>query len=245
MNRLSIAAVAAVSTIAFAQFASAADLPRKAPPAPLPPPVYSWTGFYIGGNGGGAFSKTDWTFFNGINSEAFGQDTSSWTVGGQIGYLYQFAPNWVAGIEVSGNAMALEETSISALNVDRSRTSEITDLLLVTARLGYASNNWLGYIKGGYANAKIQFNTFIPSTGQVTTRSSQRDGGWTVGAGVEYGFTPYITAGVEYNFARINIGDRNQDVSPGFIVPETVTSAKTDIQTVWARLNFKFAPFTQ
>src|ERR1700729_304750 len=31
--------------------ASAADMAFKAPPPP-PPPVYSWNGFYIGGNGG-------------------------------------------------------------------------------------------------------------------------------------------------------------------------------------------------
>jgi outer membrane immunogenic protein len=244
MNRLSIAAVAAVSTIAFAQFASAADLPRKAPPAPLPPPVYSWTGLYVGGNAGGAWSSTDWTFFNGVNSEAFSQDRASWIAGGQIGYLYQFSPNWVAGVEVSWSGTHLDTTSLSVLNADRSRQSSIIDLLLVTARLGYASNNWLGYIKGGYANSRVEFNTFVASTGQVTTRSSERDGGWTAGAGFEYGFTPNITAGVEYNFARLNIGDRNQTVSPGFIVPETVSGANADIHSVWARLNFKFAPFS-
>src|SRR5262249_2982113 len=51
MHRLSIAAVAAVSTIAFAQFASAADLPRNTP-APPELTVYNWTGWYVGGNFG-------------------------------------------------------------------------------------------------------------------------------------------------------------------------------------------------
>jgi hypothetical protein len=64
-----------------------------------------------------------------------------------------------------------------------------------------------------------------------------------VGGGFEYGFNLYISAGIEYDFSRINIGDRNQIVTPGFNVPETVTSAHADIQTVMARLNFKLFPF--
>ena len=52
----------------------------------------------------------------------------------------------------------------------------------------------------------------------------------------------YVSAGIEYNFARINVGDRNQAVTPGFVTPETVTNAHADIQTVWARLNFRLSP---
>jgi len=54
MRRLSATFIAAVSTVAFAQIAAAADLPRKAP-IYTPPPVYSWTGFYIGANIGGGW----------------------------------------------------------------------------------------------------------------------------------------------------------------------------------------------
>jgi outer membrane immunogenic protein len=54
MHRQSLAIIAAVFAAAFAQIASAADLPRKAPAytPPPPPPVYSWTGFYICANVG-------------------------------------------------------------------------------------------------------------------------------------------------------------------------------------------------
>src|SRR5262249_50671960 len=117
-----------------------------------------------------------------------------------------------------------------------------SDLLLVTGRLGYARDNWLGYVKGGYANSKIEFNTSVASTGQTSSTSSERDGGWTAGAGVEYAFSPNVSVGGEYNFARINVGDRNQAVTPGFVTPETVSNAHADIQSVWARLNVRFAP---
>ena len=52
MLRLSATLFAAVSVIAFTQIALAADLPRKAPAYRPSPPVYSWTGFYIGLNAG-------------------------------------------------------------------------------------------------------------------------------------------------------------------------------------------------
>jgi outer membrane immunogenic protein len=51
MRRLSIALIAAASTIALTQIASAADLPRKAP-AYVPPPVADWSGVYVGLEGG-------------------------------------------------------------------------------------------------------------------------------------------------------------------------------------------------
>jgi hypothetical protein len=40
-----------------------------------------------------------------------------------------------------------------------------------------------------------------------------------------------------------DVGDRNQAVTAGFVTPETVTSAPSDIQTVWARVNVGLTPF--
>ena len=171
----------------------------------------------------------DWTFFNGIVTERFSQSNSSWLGGGQVGYLHG---NWVAGIEVSYSATDLKHTSSALLAFDRSRNSNIDDLLLVTARFGYASDRWLAYLKGGYANAQMGFDTIVTSTGAPTTTSSRRDGGWTVGAGWEFAITQGLSFAVEYDFARIEVGDRSQLVFPGFIVPETITNSHADIQAV-------------
>jgi outer membrane immunogenic protein len=243
MHRFSAVPIAAVFIVAFGQASNAADMPAKAPrPAITSLPAYNWTGPYIGGNVGGAWSTTDWTFFNGATFEPISQNASSWVAGGQIGYLYQFDRRWVAGLELSWSGTNLKATSVSDTVADRLRESKISDLLLLTGRLGYASDNWLGYIKGGYANSKLGFNTFVASSGLRSSTSSERNGGWTVGGGIEYAFSPFVTAGVEYNFVRVNIADRDQSVSPGFVTPETVTGAHADIQTVWARLNVRLAP---
>src|SRR5664279_4216732 len=79
--------------IAFAAPAFAADIPArtysKAPVYTPPQAIYNWTGFYIGGHLGGAFA--------GDNS-LVGSD-ARFMGGVQGGFDYQFAPNWVAGVE--------------------------------------------------------------------------------------------------------------------------------------------------
>ena len=82
----------ALATLAAAP-ALAADMPArtysKAPVYTAPALVYNWTGFYIGGHLGGAFA--------GDNSL---QGSDARFLGGvQAGFDYQFAPNWVMGIE--------------------------------------------------------------------------------------------------------------------------------------------------
>src|SRR5436189_2061430 len=78
---------------ALAGQALAADIPArtysKAPAYTAPAVVYNWTGFYIGGQVGGAFA--------GDNSL---QSSDARFLGGvQAGFDYQFAPNWVIGAE--------------------------------------------------------------------------------------------------------------------------------------------------
>ena len=65
MKRILIASALAFAT---AVPAFAADLPPDAAPPPRAPvayipaaPVFSWTGFYVGLNAGGAFGSSSWT----------------------------------------------------------------------------------------------------------------------------------------------------------------------------------------
>jgi outer membrane immunogenic protein len=106
-----IAAIALVGTPAFA-----ADMAVKAPPPP-PAPVYSWTGWYVGGNVGYSWgnANTDLTGNGNVTNSTspsgilftrdfnFGGSNSTQLNGviggGQIGYNYQFSPNGVLGLE--------------------------------------------------------------------------------------------------------------------------------------------------
>ena len=71
-----------VGLIALTASAAAADMARPvAQPyykAPMVAPVYSWTGFYIGVNGGGGFGSSSWDSTGSFN-------TSGGLVGGTLG----------------------------------------------------------------------------------------------------------------------------------------------------------------
>jgi len=118
MHRTSFAAVATASAIAFTQIASAADLPRK---APAYTPFFSWTGCYIGGNIGYGWGRETVSISNlgettgvpelaGVSLGPVTGNTNGVLGGGQAGCNYQFAPNWVIGIEGDGKQPTSRET---------------------------------------------------------------------------------------------------------------------------------------
>ena len=51
---------AIAATLATGATAYAADIPRPVYKAPVAAPVYNWSGFYLGGQAGGAFSDSTW-----------------------------------------------------------------------------------------------------------------------------------------------------------------------------------------
>ena len=116
MRRLSIAVIAVISTVALTQIAVAADIPVKAPIAPVTAP-YNWTGFYAGANVGYSWgrSNNDWDIFArdlggggplcapapGFAFCATGSDSNklNGAIGGlQAGYNWQRG-NYLIGIE--------------------------------------------------------------------------------------------------------------------------------------------------
>src|SRR4249919_3609642 len=107
MKKFLLGTVALIA-LGMAAPATAADLAArpytKAPP-PMVAPIYDWTGFYIGGNGGWGSSHKcfDVTNFQSLIPSAEGcHNATGGTIGGQIGYRWQ-ASNWVFGLEAQGN----------------------------------------------------------------------------------------------------------------------------------------------
>ncbi len=196
MNKnLLLAAVSLVALSATAP-ALAADLaarPYTKAPAMIAT-VYDWSGFYIGINGGGGSSHATWDFV-GVGREG-SHDATGGTVGGQIGYRWQ-SGQWVFGVEGQGNWADFSGDNTSALFATRNRT-KIDAFGLITGQVGYAWNNVLVYVKGGAAVVSNKYE--ISSTaGALLSSSSDSRWGGTVGAGLEYGFAPNWSVGVEYN----------------------------------------------
>src|SRR5438874_1309888 len=74
----------------------------------------------------------------------------------------------------------------------------------VGGRVGYASGNWLFYGTGGYAwSRETGTRTQVAGTVNAATpgtveSSSTTVGGWTAGAGIEWGVTPNLSVKAEY-----------------------------------------------
>jgi len=212
--------------------ASAADLaarPYTKAPAYVAP-VYNWTGFYIGGFVGGAFGGStgiDNTFFIPFTP---GSRDSSFFGGGQLGYNYQFAPNWVAGLEGDIGGLSKNERTFFA-----DPTAGVHDrtnwLASVTGRLGYTWGQGLIYAKGGVAfrdnNHLTSFGPFPPVSG------NSHDTGYTIGGGLEYMFAPAWSAKIEYQYY-------NFDRTTAEIFGTPLFNYRDDVHTVKAGINYHF-----
>jgi outer membrane immunogenic protein len=203
-----------------------------------PPPVYNWTGCYIGGNVGGAWSRDSFTFTNNaLVVEDFSFNPSSFIGGGQIGCNYQFTPNWVLGIEGTWSGTNLNQADASVLVIPRFRGIKIDEVATVTGRLGYVWDRWMVYGKGGWADVRVKTTSINPLDG-VTGDTTGWNGGWTAGGGVEYALWQNIILGVEFDYVHVNFS-RSGAFSNGD-VPLLVTNGKADISSVVARASYLF-----
>src|SRR5688572_24185208 len=152
MKKLLLATAAALAIGAPAQ---AADLPARVPVVRAPPVAvvtYDWAGFYIGGQLGWAWSRSEYTLDNGIVIEGFRHDPNSWIGGGHVGLQGQWG-NWLLGVEGTYAATHLDSTVLSVLLPGRQRTLSLDAIATIVGKAGIAFNNWLFYVKGGLALA--------------------------------------------------------------------------------------------
>jgi outer membrane immunogenic protein len=212
MRRLSVTLIAAVSTIAFIQSTSAADLPVKAPVSKAPVLVpYNWTGFYLGGHGGCGWSSTpspsNYAVDGAETLGVFGTESASGCFrGGQVGYNYQFSNNVVIGIEADlsfGNISSFNNwTQTPELDEVNTWQSKLKTFGTVRGRLGYANGQWLPYVTGGWAFGRNEIR--YQGDDGTLTQDTQTHTGWAAGAGVEYMLTRNWSAKLEYMYLGLN-----------------------------------------
>jgi outer membrane immunogenic protein len=191
-----LAALSAVAALAVTP-ALAADMAVKAPPLP-PPAVYSWTGCYLGGNGGVLFAHKTWTNLTSGIVQA-DENVDGGLAGVQAGCNYQFASRWVVGVQgdydwSDATGSYMNPTTGSTYNTN------IRSLASVTGRVGYAWDRLLGYVKGGGAWERDNYNLTSNTTNLITSVASETRSGWTGGVGIEYAFTNFVTGFVEYDY---------------------------------------------
>ena len=196
-------------------------------------PFIGWTGFYVGGAVGGAWSAVDWANVN-LTGERVNNDASGFIGGGQVGYNQQFG-NLVIGAEATLSGTTLSDDFHSTKPAAWTYSTDINTIATVTGRLGFAANQWLVYAKAGWAGGDVDV-----SGRNAVDRFSLSDwrNGWTVGAGLEYKMTRNIGLGVEYSF--IDLGSVHYHGTTALGTPVNIVDQDVQVQSVMGRLNFHF-----
>lgn len=227
--------------------ALAADLPtRKPAPAPLlAAPAFTWTGFYVGVQGGWSGGGSDKVGLS-TNVPAIGAfrnvgDLSGdgGFIGGRVGYDHQLAGtgvvlgvvgdlnyDWIKG-SIAGTIGLVTYGGTSRIDWDGS----------VRLKAGYAFDRLLVYATGGvaFANQKYALATTTPLISGLSASSTHV--GWTIGAGLQYAVTNNLIAGLDYRYARFDAKTHTGAVLPAGALS---TVATPDFHRVAATLDWKF-----
>ena len=229
MKKLLLTTTALVVLASPALAADLAARPYTKAPPPVMAAIYDWSGFYIGVNGGGGWTHNTWDVVGGGREGS--HDSSGGTIGGQVGYRWQMG-QFVFGVEAQGNWADFSGDNQSALFGTRNRTK--TDAFgLFTGQVGYAFNNVLVYAKGGAAITSNTYTITNAATGAFLGSNDNTRWGGVVGAGLEYGFAPNWSLGVEYDHLFMD----RQTVSFSALGSDSI---KQDADPFTARLNYRF-----
>lgn len=249
------------------QTASAADLHYKAPPAPVVAP-FSWTGFYIGVNGGGGFGTAEGNADIGATLAGFGipgvaftlplasHNINGFLAGGQIGYNYQVG-RMVYGIEGDFDWADLEGNTACVLSLFNCNT-KVNWTADITGRVGFVPlDRLMIYVKGGvsWADVDSSFGNSISIagfgggiTGSVNASSSTTRVGGLLGMGVEYAFLDNWSAKLEYDYADYGTDTDNYAVTAsgaigqvgGAVTFNVPVETKLQVHVVKFGLNYRF-----
>lgn len=272
-----------VTSLALSSSAFGADLPSiKAPPPPAPP-VFTWTGLYVGMNAGYTFAASDPINLSSVNlfdktGLPFGAISAlgatgtvqarldGFFFGGQIGYNWQFADRFVAGVEADIQGAGVRggngQISIWPAGPVFAATSfkanrQLENLGTVRARLGYAvTPTMLAYVTGGFAYGGANISGAVAQSlrpSALTSDTVRGDHyemltGWTIGAGAEMALGRNLSAKLEYLY--YNLGElwlanpslAHHDVLLGTTPVADATSAHTRFagHIVRTGLNYRF-----
>jgi outer membrane immunogenic protein len=183
-------------------------------------PVFSWTGWYIGGNVGYGWGESTSPGIFTPDPDVFDFLASGGNVfpslkpkgfigGGQIGYDWQVS-NWVLGLVADFQGADIKASGANSIGIvngngvlgtaTESLSEKLDFLGTGRVRLGWAANNWLFYGSGGVAYGNVKSTiSFVDTFGDFITGSrSESRVGWAAGGGVNYAMTPNWILGVDY-----------------------------------------------
>jgi outer membrane immunogenic protein len=234
--------------------ALAADIPVAPPvyrpaPAVVPPPVFTWTGPYIGVNLGYGWARVsaDIVFTGGLLTgvtDSASTDLKGGLAGAQLGFNWQ-AGMAVFGFEVDAQVSGQERTATLVCGVACSvtETSKIRAFATARARVGLAFDILMVYATGGgaWASASDELSATVGGVSATLLSISGSNFGWTAGGGLEVALGAWSVK-LEYLYMAIDNVQGTATVPillGGGIVTETA-SIRDNI--VRLGLNYRFAP---
>ena len=255
---LGLLAATAITTAGITA-ASAADLPAAPPPYIAPVPIFTWTGFYVGGNLGWGWrdSNNDPVILTGPGVPGgleggtllFGNSNdATFTGGGQIGYNYQIG-SWVIGAEAD----------IQGINNDNNAN------VVFIPGPGFAGGD---FVPGEFENgadwwgsvrlrAGVAFDrVLVYATGGLAY--TEDNTGWALGGGVEWAMpvnwfgSSAVTLGLEGLWVSIDQDDDESHRPTGTFTPVggapvnvflPRSNDEQDFFVARAKLNFKFGTY--
>ncbi len=248
--------IMAVVSLGGAVFASDLRMPVKAA-APSPSPAWNWSGFYVGVNVGYGIASDPLTetssnvAFPVLLANSANLGVNGVIGGGQIGYNWQTAPNWLVGFEADfqGSGQRGSATFTNSAAVASTDTVQVdTDWFgTVRGRIGYIQDNVnLWYVTGGLAYGRdelklSQTNSIFPALPTAGT-FTKTNTGWTIGGGLESHLFGNWTGKIEYLYIDLGTisGTSQSFVAPGVVASGITASARIHDNIVRAGLNYKF-----
>ncbi len=250
-NRLTQFVALALALCAGAPSAAfGADLPAPVLPHVYKEPaaVYNWTGLYIGGNIGAAWSGLSGSNFSDTVGSTFTAPTNvQFMGGGQVGVNYQFGSSVVIGAEVMFDWLPnTQNAQITATAPDN--TAAFIDtinnrwLTTATSRLGYAWDRVLFYGKGGgaWVGGAGSPGMTVGGAPVTLTSSSNSDFGWTAGFGLEWAFLNNWSMRAEYDYIGLNNQSFTAAPGPTTFGGDVVTYSDRSISMMTLAVNYKF-----
>lgn len=189
MNIKHLVSASAIALITLGTSAYAADIVSEEPPVPeaMLVQTFTWTGPYIGVNGGYAWTNAEFSAGGLLGDDDF----NGGLVGVRAGYNWQMNNNFVGGIEVDVDHVWNENTYLVGVDPIDVGTDWQGSARL---RIGYAIDRTLVFATGGIAFANAYIESAVLDESKTFT-------GWTVGGGVEHAFTDNWVGSLEYRYA--------------------------------------------
>jgi outer membrane immunogenic protein len=228
-----------ISLVALLGTAFAGDLPSRAEPPVYvpPPPVFTWTGAYIGGQIGyqwGTSSVITTSNVTGLVSPQPGYGANGVVGGAHVGYNYQMS-QFVAGLEGDIDGSNYHGSGFNSPGIVEHSTHEAVEGSL-RGRLGFAWNRALIYGTGGAAFGLIHDVSTNTFDGLRDTFNHDRVG-WTLGGGIEYAVTNNWSMRAEYRYT--DFGRFNEFLANSTLGTHTIQQHATD-NAIRAGFSYKF-----